>query len=161
MSSFSSSSMSAEEIVKLSKPHTIFEWSAQSSVAPLTMAKAKGIYFWDTNGKRFADWNSQLMSVNIGHGDERVINAIKEQAERLPYRSEGEGHLLLGHQRQAVRGLEQPAHVREHRPRRRARDQRDQRAGGAPPLPIGRRRASTSGTPTASGSRTGTASSCP
>jgi len=82
---FEASSLSAEEIVQLCKRHTIFEWSAQSSVAPLTMAKAKGVFFWDANGKRYLDFNSQLMSVNIGHSDERVIRAIKEQADKLLY----------------------------------------------------------------------------
>jgi 4-aminobutyrate aminotransferase-like enzyme len=45
----------------------------------------KGIYFWTPEGKRFIDFNSQLMCVNIGHGDERVIRAINEQASKLPY----------------------------------------------------------------------------
>jgi len=49
------------------------------------VAHAKGIYFWTPEGKRFIDFNSQLMCVNIGHGDERVINAIKEQASTLAY----------------------------------------------------------------------------
>jgi taurine--2-oxoglutarate transaminase len=49
------------------------------------MARAKGVFFWDANGKRYLDFNSQLMSVNIGHGDERVIAAIKAQADRLLY----------------------------------------------------------------------------
>src|SRR6476469_8653304 len=84
-SPFSSSSLSAEEIVRLSKQHTIFEWNAQGPFQPMTMAKAKGIYFWDANGKRYIDFNSQLMSVNIGHGDERVIQAIKDQADKLTY----------------------------------------------------------------------------
>ncbi len=79
------SALSAEEIVRLCKRHTIFEWSAQAAVAPLTMARAKGVFFWDANGKRYLDFNSQLMSVNIGHGDARVIAAIKEQADRLIY----------------------------------------------------------------------------
>ncbi|MBI3181227.1 MAG: aminotransferase class III-fold pyridoxal phosphate-dependent enzyme [Myxococcales bacterium] len=78
-------SLSAEEIVRLCKKHTIFEWSAQESVTPISMVRAKGVYFWDAAGKRYIDFNSQLMCVNIGHGDERVIRAIKEQADRLPY----------------------------------------------------------------------------
>src|SRR2546425_7822728 len=77
--------MTGEEIVALSKKHTLFEWSAQSKVDPIPVARAKGIYFWTPEGKRFIDFNSQLMCVNIGHGDERVIRAIKEQAEILPY----------------------------------------------------------------------------
>jgi taurine--2-oxoglutarate transaminase len=77
--------MTGQEIVQLTKKHTIFEWSAQSKVDPIPVARAKGIYFWTPEGKRFIDFNSQLMSVNIGHGDERVIDAIAEQAKTLAY----------------------------------------------------------------------------
>src|ERR1700716_660831 len=77
--------MTGEQIVELSKKHTLFEWAAQSKVDPIPVARAKGIYFWTPEGKRFIDFNSQLMCVNIGHGDERVIRAIKEQAEVLAY----------------------------------------------------------------------------
>src|SRR3989475_4618871 len=77
--------MTGEEIVALSKKHTLFEWSAQSKVDPIPVARSKGIYFWTPEGKRFIDFNSQLMCVNIGHGDERVIRAINEQAAKLPY----------------------------------------------------------------------------
>jgi len=79
--------MSAEEIVRLSKQYTLFEWSAQAAVHPIPMVKAKGIFFWDASGKRYFDFNSQLMCVNIGHGDQRVIDAIKAQAETLTYAS--------------------------------------------------------------------------
>ena len=78
-------SMSGEEIVALSKRHTIFEWSAQSKVDPIPIARAQVIYFWTPEGKRYIDFNSQLMCVNIGHGDERVVRAIQEQAAVLAY----------------------------------------------------------------------------
>jgi taurine---2-oxoglutarate transaminase len=77
--------MTGAEIVELCRRHTLFEWSAQSAVDPIPVARAQGIYFWTPEGKRFIDFNSQLMCVNIGHGDERVIRAIKEQASTLPY----------------------------------------------------------------------------
>jgi taurine---2-oxoglutarate transaminase len=77
--------MTGQEIVDLTKKHTLFEWSAQSKVDPIPVARAKGIYFWTPEGKRFIDFNSQLMSVNIGHGDARVIQAINEQAATLTY----------------------------------------------------------------------------
>ena len=77
--------MTGEQIVDLCRRHTLFEWSAQSAVEPIPVARAKGIYFWTPEGKRFIDFNSQLMCVNIGHGDERVIRAIKEQASTLAY----------------------------------------------------------------------------
>jgi taurine--2-oxoglutarate transaminase len=77
--------MTGDEMIALSKRHTIYEWSAQGAVDPLPVARAKGVYFWTPEGKRFLDFNSQLMCVNIGHGDERVIRAIQEQAATLAY----------------------------------------------------------------------------
>src|SRR3984893_8888884 len=77
--------ITGQEMVDLTKKHTLFEWSAQSKVDPIPVARAKGIYFWTPEGKRFIDFNSQLMCVNIGHGDERVIRAIQEQAAVLAY----------------------------------------------------------------------------
>ena len=78
-------SMTGDEMVALSKQHTLFEWSAQSKVDPIPVARAKGIYFWTPEGQRFIDFNSQLMCVNIGHGDERVVRAIQDQAATLAY----------------------------------------------------------------------------
>src|SRR5947208_6212500 len=77
--------MTGDEMIALSKKHTLYEWSAQSKVDPIPVERAKGIYFWTPEGKRFIDFNSQLMCVNIGHGDERVIRAIHEQAQVLAY----------------------------------------------------------------------------
>src|SRR5512134_2575241 len=77
--------MTADEIVALCRRHTLYEWSAQASVDPIPVAGAKGVYFWTPDGKRFLDFNSQLMCVNIGHGDERVVRAIQRQAETLAY----------------------------------------------------------------------------
>jgi taurine--2-oxoglutarate transaminase len=78
-------SLTGSEIAALCKQHTLYEWSAQANVDPIPVAGAKGIYFWTPEGKRFIDFNSQLMSVNIGHGDQRVIAAIQQQAATLAY----------------------------------------------------------------------------
>jgi taurine--2-oxoglutarate transaminase len=77
--------MTGDEIVALSREHTIYEWSAQNAVDPIPVDRAEGVYFYTPEGKRYLDFNSQLMSVNIGHGDARVVDAIKAQAERLAY----------------------------------------------------------------------------
>src|ERR1700749_881055 len=77
--------LTGEQIVELCRKHTLFEWSVQSAVDPIPVARAKGIFFWTPEGKRFIDFNSQLMCVNIGHGDERVIRAIELQLETLAY----------------------------------------------------------------------------
>jgi taurine--2-oxoglutarate transaminase len=73
------------EILPLSLEHSFWTWSAQGSVSPIPVTRAEGVYFWDANDKRYLDFNSMLMCVNIGHGDRRVIEAIAEQARKLPY----------------------------------------------------------------------------
>src|SRR5689334_16018187 len=77
--------MTGQEMVALSKQHSLYEWSAQAHVDPIPVARSKGIHFWTPEGKRFIDFNSQLMCVNIGHGDPRVIKAIQDQAAVLAY----------------------------------------------------------------------------
>jgi taurine--2-oxoglutarate transaminase len=77
--------MSSQEIVRLSRAHTFFSWSVQGSVDPIAIDRAEGVYLYTPEGQRILDFNSQLMSVNIGHGDRRVIDAITAQATRLQY----------------------------------------------------------------------------
>ena len=77
--------MTSEEIIALCRKHTIFEWSVQGSVDPIPVSRAKGVYFWTPDGKRYLDFNSQLMCVNIGHGDDRVVRAMQAQLAVLPY----------------------------------------------------------------------------
>src|SRR6478672_6631343 len=74
-----------QDILDISRETTLYEWTAQSVMKPLVIDRAKGIYFWDVDGKRYMDFNSQLMCVNIGHGDERVINAVKAQMDQVTY----------------------------------------------------------------------------
>ena len=78
-------SLTGEQIVALCRKHSIFEWSIQPKVDPIPVARAKGVYFWTPEGKRYLDFNSQLMCTNIGHGHPKVVKAIQEQAEILCY----------------------------------------------------------------------------
>src|SRR6266852_2033377 len=77
--------LTAEEITDLCTRHTLYDWSAQAGLKPMAVASAKGVHFTTVDGRRFIDFNSQLMSVNAGHGDRRIIDAIKRQAEKLAY----------------------------------------------------------------------------
>ncbi|HMV28899.1 MAG TPA: aminotransferase class III-fold pyridoxal phosphate-dependent enzyme [Anaerolineales bacterium] len=77
------------EILPLSKEHVFWTWSAQAKVNPIAVKRAKGVYFWDVDDKRYLDFNSMTMCVNIGHGDERIIKAMQEQAAELPYAAPG------------------------------------------------------------------------
>ena len=84
-----SGAMTSEEIVALSREHTFFSWSVQGAIDPIAIDHAEGVYLYTPEGERILDFNSQLMSVNIGHGDRRVIDAITEQATQAPVRPAG------------------------------------------------------------------------
>jgi taurine--2-oxoglutarate transaminase len=77
------------EILPLARQHAFWTWSAQGKVNPIPVTRAQGVYFWDAAGKRYLDFNSMTMCVNIGHGNQRVIDAIIEQARTLPYAAPG------------------------------------------------------------------------
>jgi taurine--2-oxoglutarate transaminase len=85
MTTTTTGTLTGQEIIDLCRRHTIFEWSAQSKAEPIPMARAKGVYFWTPEDKRYLDFNSQLMCVNAGHGDERIVRAIQEQAASMAY----------------------------------------------------------------------------
>jgi len=71
------------ELVARNKAFTLSTWTAQSAWNPLSMSEAKGVYFWDADGKRYLDWSSQLFNVNAGHGHSHIVKAIQDQAARI------------------------------------------------------------------------------
>jgi taurine--2-oxoglutarate transaminase len=81
--------LSAHEIVSLNREYTFFSWSVQNATNPIPMVKAEGVYFWDADGKRYIDFSSQLMNVNIGHQHPKVVKAIQEQAGKLCFAHPG------------------------------------------------------------------------
>lgn len=78
-----------DQILPLSKEHVFWTWSAQAKVNPIAVKRASGVYFWDINEKRYLDFNSMTMCVNIGHGNQRVIDAMKAQLDEIPYAAPG------------------------------------------------------------------------
>lgn len=77
--------MNADEMVRLCKAHTMYTWAKGDSVSPLPIDRCEGIYMYTMDGRKILDWNSQLMSVNIGHAHPKVREAIKAQVDRLCY----------------------------------------------------------------------------
>jgi taurine--2-oxoglutarate transaminase len=65
------------------RAHVFHSWSAQAQIDPMPVAGALGSYFWDYSGKRYLDFSSQLVNVNIGHQHPRLVAAIQEQAGTL------------------------------------------------------------------------------
>lgn len=65
------------------RAHVIHSWAAQSTLDPVVVVGASGSYFWDETGKRWLDFSSQLVNVNLGHQHPKLVAAIQAQAERL------------------------------------------------------------------------------
>src|SRR5258705_13812609 len=65
------------------RAHVFHSWSAQGLIDPMPIKGAMGSYFWDYDGKRYLDFSSQLVNVNIGHQHPRLVAAIQEQAATL------------------------------------------------------------------------------
>ena len=65
--------------------HSLYSWSARGKVQPMPIERAEGIYLYGPDGQRWIDFNSQLMSVNIGHSHPRVVQAMKDAADGLIY----------------------------------------------------------------------------
>jgi len=65
--------------------YTLFSWSKQKGIAPIAVERGEGIYLYDYDGKRYIDFSSGLMNVNIGHGDQRITNAVVKQMQQISY----------------------------------------------------------------------------
>ncbi len=74
-----------KEIVEMGLEHTLFSWSKQKGINPIAVSHAKGVYLYDYDGKKYIDFSSGLMNVNIGHGDQRVTDAVMKQMQEVSY----------------------------------------------------------------------------
>lgn len=75
----------AKQIIEDGLEHTLFSWSKQSGLNPIAVEHGKGVYIYDYNGKRYLDFSSGLMNVNIGHGDQRITEAVVNQMKQISY----------------------------------------------------------------------------
>jgi len=74
-----------EEIIKKSNNHTLYSWSPQAPTDHIAIEKADGSYIYDYDGKKYLDFSSQLICVNIGHGRKEVTDAIKKQLDEVQF----------------------------------------------------------------------------
>ncbi len=77
--------MEASKIIQQNCDHTLFSWSKQGGLSPLNISHGKGSYIFDQEGKKYLDFSSQLMNVNIGHGNQRITEAVTRQMKKLSY----------------------------------------------------------------------------
>jgi taurine--2-oxoglutarate transaminase len=75
----------SQEIVQNNLDYTLFSWSKQKGIAPIAVKYAEGVYLYDYDGKRYIDFSSGLMNVNIGHGNQRVTDAVVKQMQEVSY----------------------------------------------------------------------------
>jgi taurine--2-oxoglutarate transaminase len=73
------------EIVQNNLDYTLFSWSKQKGIAPIAVKHAEGVYLYDYDDKRYIDFSSGLMNVNIGHGNQRITEAVVRQMQEVSY----------------------------------------------------------------------------
>jgi taurine--2-oxoglutarate transaminase len=79
----------AAEIIQNNQDYTLFSWSKQKGTNPIAVKYGEGVYLYDYDGKRYIDFSSGLMNVNIGHGNQRVTQAVMEQMQQVSYVTPG------------------------------------------------------------------------
>ncbi len=79
----------AREIIQDNLDYTLFSWSKQKGIAPIAVQRAEGVYLYDYDGKRYIDFSSGLINVNIGHGNQRVTDAVVRQMQEVSYVTPG------------------------------------------------------------------------
>ncbi len=77
------------EIVRDNLAYTLFSWSKQQGITPIAVKNGEGVYLYDYDGKRYLDFSSGLMNVNIGHGNPRVTQAVVDQMQQVSYVTPG------------------------------------------------------------------------
>jgi taurine---2-oxoglutarate transaminase len=75
----------AQEIIQDNQDYTLFSWSKQKGTNPIAVKYGEGVYLYDYDGKRYLDFSSGLMNVNIGHGNQRVTEAVVKQMQEVSY----------------------------------------------------------------------------
>ncbi|HEV8271413.1 MAG TPA: aminotransferase class III-fold pyridoxal phosphate-dependent enzyme [Chitinophagaceae bacterium] len=75
----------SQEVIQDSLDYTLFSWSKQKGISPIAVKYGEGVYLYDYDGKRYIDFSSGLMNVNIGHGNQRVTEAVMKQMQEVSY----------------------------------------------------------------------------
>lgn len=52
---------------------------------PLVIDRAEGLYYWDTDGKRYFDAIGGIFVASLGHKHPRLMQAMRDQMERVTF----------------------------------------------------------------------------
>lgn len=75
----------AQEVIQNNLDYTLFSWSKQKGIVPIAIKYGEGVYLYDYDDKRYIDFSSGLMNVNIGHGNQRITDAVVRQMQEISY----------------------------------------------------------------------------
>ncbi len=74
-----------EELLRWDREHIVHgRWPVGENIGLVT-ERSQGIRFQDTEGKWYIDGASQLLCVNLGYGQQEIIDAIQGELERTQY----------------------------------------------------------------------------
>ena len=74
-----------KNIIDQNLEYTLFSWSKQHGQNPIAVKHAEGVYLYDYEGNKIIDFSSGLMNVNIGHGNQRITEAVMRQMKEVSY----------------------------------------------------------------------------
>lgn len=80
--------MPTNSLIELDRDHLIHSvapWGAHEARGVTVLESAKGVYLRDLEGRTLLDAFSGLWCVNVGYGQESIVEAAAEQMRRLPY----------------------------------------------------------------------------
>lgn len=78
-----------QQIIQDNLDYTLFSWSKQKGIDPIAVKYGEGVYLYDYDDRRYIDFSSGLMNVNIGHGDQRITDAVVKQMQQVSYVTPG------------------------------------------------------------------------
>jgi adenosylmethionine-8-amino-7-oxononanoate aminotransferase len=52
---------------------------------PVILDRAEGVYYWDIEGRRYFDAIGGIFVATLGHGNQRVLDAMRRQMERMTF----------------------------------------------------------------------------
>ncbi len=86
------SKYSSEELIEFENKYGAHNYHP----LPVVLDRGEGVYVWDVEGKKYYDFLSAYSAVNQGHCHPKIIQALKDQAEKLTLTSRAFYNSQLG-----------------------------------------------------------------
>ena len=75
----------SERIVAKNLKYNLFTWTAQGNLHPMAFERGDGLYMYDVDGNKYLEFASDQVCCNIGKTNPRVIQAMKDQLDKISY----------------------------------------------------------------------------